>query len=134
MRVPVSRVSSRWAVLLVTILAALNVAGAASSGCSKAVVAEPFVLPDGSEHAGGTLTLCDRPYTPAHSFLATYVNGVATGLFVTDLRHTEAGGTTDHVIFRRQADGRLRLVAFATPGERGGELYSMRDRKRPGRT
>ena len=63
---------SRIGIVTLAIVTAGSFTGAAEAGrsrCASAVVSETFVLPDGSEHAGGKLTLCDRSYNPVRSFL-----------------------------------------------------------------
>jgi hypothetical protein len=115
--------------VIIAIAIAATFAGAADAGrarCASAVVSETFVLPDGSEHAGGTLTICDRRYNPVRSLVGTYVDGVAVGWFVSDRRRTEMSDQgKETIVFRRDAAGRLRLAAFAAAGVRGSDLFTL---------
>ena len=120
---------SRIGIVTLALVITGSFTGAAEAGrsrCASAVVSETFVLPDGSEHAGGKLTLCDRSYNPVRSFLGTYVDGVAVGWFVTDRRRTELSAEgTETIVFRRDTAGRLRLVAFAAADARGFDLFTL---------
>jgi len=100
---------------------------AAVGDCATAFVREAFVLPDGSEHEPGTLTLCvDRRHSPVTFMHRTYVDGMGVGLSVGGHRLSEgSAGDEPYMMFGRQASGRLTLLGYALPGRDHMEVYTL---------
>ena len=114
-----------WTALLVAASSMPAVASVAGQGaplpaqniCVSAEVSEPILLPDGSWHPAGLLTLCRRgDYSPVAAFHETYVNRMPLGLFLSHQCVSEGPAEAEpFMMFYRQADGRLRLYAYALP-------------------
>ena len=114
-----------WTALVVaasSMPAVASVAGqgaalAAQNICVSAEVPGPILLPDGSWHPAGVLTLCLRgDYTPVAAFHEIYVNHMPVGLFLSHQGCSEGPAEAEpFMMFYRQADGRLRLYAYALP-------------------
>ncbi len=107
-----------WTVLVVAALvASQGEALAARDICVSAEVPEPILLPDGSWHPAGVLTLCLRGhYSPVAAFHETYVNHMPIGLFLSHQCVSEGPAEADpFMMFYRQADGGLRLYGYALP-------------------
>jgi len=100
---------------------------AAGSPCATAVIDEPFLLPDGSEHPAAELRICVRgEYSPIASFHETYVDGMPVGLTIS--RRTTSRGSDARnsvVVFDRLADGRLSLLGYAMVRRDGLEIYAL---------
>ncbi len=113
-----------WTALLVaasSMPAVASVAGqgaalAAQNICVSAEVPGPILLPDGSWHPAGLLTLCRRgDYSPVAAFHETYVDHMPIGLLLSRRGVSECPAVEPFMVFYRQADGRLRLYGYALP-------------------
>ncbi len=107
-----------WTVFVIAVLmTSQSPALAATDACISATLSDPILLPDGSEHPAGVLTLCQKgDYTPVASFHETYVNRVPIGLFLA--QHCVSEGSAEDgpfMMFYRETDGRLRLYGYALP-------------------
>jgi hypothetical protein len=89
---------------------------AASPGrCVTAAVPWPFVLPDGSVHPAGTLTLClSRVHDPVTGLHELRVGRHPIGLYLSRLGRGE-GEPHPVVVFAPSARGSYRLVGYALP-------------------
>jgi len=103
--------------LLATLTCWGLIAGNATAGCISAAIAEPILLPGGSEHPSGTLTLCvSHTLSPVASLHETFVDGMPVGLLASRRGLSEGSGDgRPFMMFNRDAEGRLRLYGFATP-------------------
>ncbi len=107
-----------WTALVVTVpMTGQSPALATTDLCISATLSEPFLLPDGSEHSDGILTLClSGDYSPVASFHETYVDGMPLGLFLSHRCVSEGPAEADpFMMFHREPDGRLRLYGYALP-------------------
>lgn len=106
-------------VALVSILACLPASALAEGygGCFRLDLAAPFVLPDGSRHEPGTLTICtDRPLNPAAGTHRMTVSGASIGRLVSRrVRAEYASLDAPQAVFARASDGTLRLVGYVEP-------------------
>ena len=103
----------------------LTVSPAAANGsCATAEVTERFVLPDGSEHGPGKITLCPDQSTPAQAMHVGYVDRAPIGLFLSHRGLSEAPvETRPYMMFARDERGRLHLYGFAAPTSSGMETF-----------
>jgi len=127
----VFRVLSRAALLGLIAISLHGVSAAGTGQCATTRVDEPFVLPDGSEHPAGIVTLChDRKFNPVSSLHTMYVDHMPVGLFRSHPEVTDDANETGYfMLFARGADRPLRLVGYGLPG-RGGSRTHVLDRPR----
>lgn len=92
--------------------------------CVVAHVPEAYVLPDGSEHAAGALSLClTQALTPVTGIHRVAVDGHALGMARSRRSLAEDRNIADPVVlFRRIGGGSLELVGYAVPI--GGRVWS----------
>jgi len=112
-----SRTITSVALAALSVLLIAGLLNPASAVCARATLAEPLVLPDGSSHPGGELTLCvHRDYSPVASLHETYVDGHPIGLLISR-RGVSEGNSRDRpfMMFHRDRRGRLHLYGYATP-------------------
>jgi hypothetical protein len=99
----------------------------AGGGCTSAVVHEPFLLPDGSQHPGGQLTLCTHmKYSPVSHLHKSHVDGMPVSMLQS--RHTTSegpGASGAFMMFNRGSDGMLYLVGYANPGRDRMDIYTL---------
>lgn len=123
---------------MVVLLVGLVWAGTAAAGttgrCHSVRVDVEMMLPDGSVHPPGTLTLCDsKAYSPVSTLHETFVNGYPVGMLMSARRSGE-DETTDGpvVMFHRDDEGRFHLFGYAVPanGETVTYVLSQSNRKR----
>ncbi len=119
-----------WAV--VAALAILLVSGpvvAEARVCSTVTLDEPFVMPDGSEHEPGKLTLCRTPvYTPSQAMYVSYVDRAPIGMLFSSRGLSEA--PTDRepfMMFARRGDGLLHLYGLGVPCREGMETFRFEE-------
>ena len=113
----------RLACVLALFLAAVP-AAASGGSCATAVVSERFVLPDGSEHAPGKITLCPNQATPSQAMHVGYVDRAPIGLFFSHRGRSEAPVETQpYMMFARDRRGWLHLYGLATPVAGGMETF-----------
>jgi hypothetical protein len=98
---------------------------AADGICSSADVDEGFVLPDGSEHSAGRLTVCvTRDLTPVASLHRTSVDGMPVGAF-TSRRTGNEGEGPQYFLFDRDGAGTLRLAGYSCPSGAGAGTFLL---------
>ena len=121
--------ATRARVLRGVLLGAMLLAGAVQStqaggGCVAVQLASPFLLPDGSLHPAGKLTLCTiRDYSPIQSFPELRVNGVAVGYVIGLRRGREGPPPADPLVyFRKTAAGELALIGYTAA--RGSKMIT----------
>ena len=90
--------------------------------CASAEIGESFVLPDGSVHEAGMLTLCFRQdYSPVSTLHTTYVDQMPVGMFSST--RTEAAALENEpnddetpndyfMLFDRRPGSPLRLAGY----------------------
>ncbi len=95
--------------------------------CATADVPEEFVLPDGSEHEAGKLTVCvDPARTAVQSVHTTYVNRMPVGAFTSRRDVKVASGDGQYMmLFDRHRDNKLHLSGFTLNRGSRAELYSL---------
>lgn len=127
-------------VLLVITSSALTlllVSGPASAGsrgaCITLEVEAPILLPDGTVHSPGTLTLChSRVLSPVSSLHNTYVNGHPVAMLASHKTSSEGGETIEpHALFSRTREGRLELIGYVLPGTGRSVTYHLNESKKP---
>jgi hypothetical protein len=114
--------------VLVLLCAALTPALAAETPCIRAEIEAPIILPDGTEHAGGTLTMClERDFSPVVALHEVSIDRVSVGL-MRSWRGESEGPAEDapYLMFVRREDGRLELYGFALPGTGAMQTFLMR--------
>jgi hypothetical protein len=115
--------------LLGVVLFSLQGVAVAGTGvCATATLEEPFVLPDGSEHPAGRLTLCrDGRYSPVSAMHRTFVNRMPVGIF--NGREEQGAQLADDenyfMLFTRRSDRPLRLVAYSLPDYGGSQTHVL---------
>lgn len=122
-----NRIGFAAALITLTLGAASGTAFAAQGGCTTALIAEPFLLPDGSEHAAGELTLCiHQRHSPVSFLHETRVDGRPVGLLTS--RHTTTYGgdlANSFVVFDRLSNGKLTLLGYASARRDRVEIYAL---------
>jgi hypothetical protein len=109
---------TRWVGLtLLGVLALLALGDAlAYDDCATATVDRPIVLPDGSRHAAGVLTLClSQDFSPVSSLHLAFVDGRTVGQWLSRRDTSESGAAAPVMVFEQQPDGALRLAGYAMP-------------------
>jgi hypothetical protein len=106
----------QWALFVGVLLSAI-VAGrtSAQAPCLTVDVAGTVVFPDGTEHSGGQLSLCDwKAYTPIARLHQSYVDGRPVQMLLGTRSTNERNiSNPDEVFFRPDAAGRLELLGYA---------------------
>jgi hypothetical protein len=125
-----------WVVLMAFGLFAPQVATLAGDRgkCTSALVAEQVLLPDGSLHPPGMLTLCDsRSYSPVSTIHATYMDGMPVGMMLSR-RGTSEGGAERQpfVMLVRDGNGLLHLYGYAVPFGKHMVTYRMQQPRSTG--
>ena len=91
---------------------------ASGDGCTSADVNEPFVLPDGSVHPAGKVTLChSHEHSPVKSMHRVLVDRQPVGMFFSERQIIvdESKPSPYYLIFERSSVGPLRLVGYGRP-------------------
>ncbi len=111
-------------VLVLGVSALAAPAALAGSGkCLRADVPLPMILPDGSEHPAGKLTLCVADYSPVASYHKVSVNEIPVGFLFSRRRVPEGTTVEDPVVyFHKTADEKLRLTGYLWPT--GRKIFS----------
>ena len=119
----------QWALFIGVLLSAI-VAGQASAQapCLTVDVARTVVFPDGTEYAGGQLSLCDwKAYNPITRLHQSYIDGrpiqMLMGARSTNERSVD---DLDEVFFRLDRAGRLELIGYARTFEGRSVSVSFR--------
>lgn len=131
--------SASWPVRLASslgLILAFGTGWASPSGnCLSVEVAGPIELPDGSIHSATSLTLCvTRVFSPIATLHRVSLDGLPVGLVMSRMGMSEGPGSPEPmVMFRRDANGLLRLVGYAWPrGDRSQTfLLQMPKRRKP---
>ena len=81
----------------------------AGGDCASARIEEPFVMPDGSAHAPGLLSVCrDTDFTPVTAMHRGYVDRRPVGLLFGPVgRNENAAAEEPFLVFVRDSDGIL---------------------------
>ena len=127
MRLP--RITALTLTLMVVVVVGLSpAASAAGRSCVTAKLDAPLILPDGSEHPAGSLSLCKtRHESPVSTLYEAFVDKISVGLLQGHRVDTEASGEgPPYLMFLRDSAGRLRLYGFADPKRDGIEAFIMR--------
>ncbi len=117
----------------IALIVAVFPAAAAPGACTTAKVDSPMVLPDGTGHPSGTLTLCaTRKFSPVASLHKTSIDRHTIGLLMSRSELAESASDTDpFMMFYRQADGSLLLYGYAVPeGGNKTRTYRLVDPRR----
>ena len=111
------------------LLAACLIGTSAIAGeCYTAAIVSTVTLPDGSQHDAGSIRLCRDQLSPAYGLHTTYVDGMPIGIFRSRIRGVEADAIPAEasLLFTRDPEGRMTLVAAMLPGKEGMRLYDLR--------
>lgn len=114
--------------LVLGLAACASVSWAQDRGaCVTANVPEPFVLPDGTLHAPGRITVCTQqvlnPVTGLHRM---QVGDGACVMAMSRRSHAEARGDTRPVLlFRRTEGDPLEFIGYVLPHDRQSWSYSL---------
>ena len=106
----------RWALFIGIVCCGLAAGPtSAQTSCLTVDISRPVVFPDGTEHAGGRLVLCDwKAFTPVTRLHRSYVDGHPVQmLMATRLTNERTPDAPDEVYFRADQAGRLELVGYA---------------------
>jgi len=87
----------------------------AQTSCLSVDISRPVIFPDGTEHHGGRLDLCDwKAFTPVAQLHRSYVNGQPIQMLLGSRTSNERPeDAPDEVFFRSDASGRLELIGYA---------------------
>ncbi len=114
-------------VRILTLGAAIAVAFAGTSranagrDCVSGYVPVPFVLPDGSTHPAGELSLCsDRRLSPVQSLHRLAFAGSTVGLFAAQEVEAESDAVRPYLTFHRAPNGDWILIGITLPAARAG--------------
>jgi len=111
----------------------LPVWGGSSDRCVSVQVPGPIVLPDGSNHPGGTLTLCHvRDFSPVSGVHRLAVDRMPVCLVLSRRVGAETPlGAPPRVLFYRTADGVYRLVGYSySAGRKVSSFFLSRPESR----
>lgn len=105
------------ALLAVACVSPMTVWAASSGQCASAEIEAEILLPDGSVHPPGRLTLCDsRVYSPVSHLHETFIDGMPMGMWISRKKNSEGSGdSVPEVMFLRDEHGRLQLFGYALP-------------------
>jgi len=115
----------------------LLVAGPAWAGsrgtCITLEVEAPILLPDGTAHPAGALTLChSREISPVSPLHNTYVDGHPVAMLASRKTRSEGGETIEpHALFNRTPEGQLELIGYVLPGMGRSVTFHLNDSKKP---
>ena len=119
----------QWALFVGVLLSAI-VAGQASAQapCLTVNVPRTVVFPNGMEHPGGQLSLCDwKEFTPVERLHQSYVNGRPIQMLMGTRSTNERDRMdSDEVFFRVDEAGRLELLGYARTYEGRSVSVSFR--------
>jgi len=115
-----------WRVLLgITVLLASGAAMAETRVCTTTTLDEPFVMPGGTEHTPGKITLCHGlDYNPTLAMYVGYVDGEPIRMLFGYRGVSEAPTETEpYMTFARDQAGRLHLYGLAIPSRDGMQTF-----------
>ena len=119
---------ARLIIIIVIGSSALTAVSAQERGtCVTARVPEAYVLPDGSVHEAGRLSLClDGNLSPVTGLHRLAVEGHTLGLARSRRAlAAESRDITDPLVLFRRRDGRLELVGYVVQVDRKTWSYSL---------
>jgi len=100
--------------------------------CVLARVPEAYVLPDGSVHEAGRLTLClTQTLSPVAGLHRVAVDGHTLGLARSRRALAESRDVTDPLVLFRRHAGRLQLVGYVVRVDRKVWSYALADEPPP---
>ena len=96
--------------------------------CVTARVPEAYVLPDGSTHEPGRLSLClAQNLSPVTGLHRVAVEGHTLGLARSHRSLAESRDVTEPLVLFRRRDGRLELVGYVVRIDRKTWSYALAD-------
>jgi hypothetical protein len=130
----IATVCVRYSLALLVAFAALaGVAEAAGRGrCTSAYMNEGVLLPDGSSHPPGLLTICEsRSISPVASHHSVHIDGMPVTMLISRRGRSEGGAERDpFVMLSRDSEGRLHLYGYALPARDRMVTYQLVPGKR----
>ena len=119
------RIVRRILVLMSVLLMSQAVASAEDTPCITADVVNPILLPDGSQHRPGKLTVCHHgEYAPSSDFHEISIHQIPIGLFISRGCVAEDPDSTEpFFMFIREHGGGLRLYGYSLPLRGRTEAY-----------
>jgi hypothetical protein len=115
-----------WPALAILVILSVSTPTVAETrACATATLDEPFVMPGGTEHAPGKLTLCrGLEYSPTRTMYVSYVDRASVGMLFGERGRSEAPTDNEpYMMFARDRKGRLHLYGFAVPCREGMETF-----------
>jgi hypothetical protein len=101
--------------------------------CVAADVPEAFILPDGSLHPAGRLTLCTvQAFTPVVGLHRVLAEGGSASLVMSRRGRPEANAERPEILFRRLPDGSLELIGYVLTNGRKSWSYALQRSNRNG--
>lgn len=120
---------ARAVVVAFVVLVPAGVAWAGESGrCHSTAVSTEMVLPDGSVHEPGALTVCTvRTHSPIATLLKVSVDGHPVQMVVSRSGTSETEARIDQAffVFHRNAEAQLVLQGYAVPARGKLQTYAM---------
>ena len=96
--------------------------------CLDAHIPAPVLLPDGSTHPAGLLTICrSRNFSPVTAIHRIYMDGRRIGNLLSRAGVSEAPTIAQpFILFYRMSSGSMRLVGYVWPDGRTARNYLFR--------
>ena len=119
-------------VLIVLLLTGLAVGAAqaqSSGGCVRAEVPWRMIMPDGTNHAPGTVEVChNRDYTPVSGLHTLKVDGSSLGMFTSYVVQAESLAARHPImVFHTTVNGAAQLVAYGWPDRGTMKIFWLHD-------
>ena len=113
---------------LLLLAACLTGTSAIAGECYTASIVATVQLPDGSQHDAGSIRLCRERLSPVVGIHRAYVDGMPIGIYRSSIKQVEAelAGSGASMLFERDPQGRMTLIAAMLPGDDGLRLYDLR--------
>ena len=127
--IPTIHTIPRFLMITLGTLTFLTAVGAQElDACVTARVPEAYVLPDGSEHEAGKLSLClSETLSPVTGLHRMSVEGHTLGLARSRRSLAESRDVTDPLVLFRRRGGRLELVGYVVRIDRKTWSYALAD-------
>ena len=131
-----SRTALPWMLLLLFATVPADALAGGSRGCTSAEIEEPVVLPGGSVHPPGLVTICvTQDYSPVASLHAVRIDGAGVALLASRRGESEGGSVEPpFIMLVRDGRGRLHLAGYATPSRDRMLTYELVDLRSSRRT